>query len=96
MPSIVFVKKYKRKGTVLSFFLVIFFLNYIYGNYVINYNKVNNQKHFKNNEQIYVKIVSPNFDLKYNLSEKETFERIKKLIMYSDIEKNKKNVIHMA
>ncbi len=92
MPSIVFIKKYKRKGTVLSFFLVIFFLNYIYGNYVINYNKVNNQKHFKNNEQIYVKIVSPNFDLKYNLSEKETFERIKKLIMYSDIEKNKKTL----
>ncbi len=92
IPSIFFMKKYKFKTLVLSFFLIIFFSNYIYGNYVLNHYKIESQKNLKKDEEIYVKIVSPNFKLKYNLSEKETFERIKRLIMYSDIEKNKKTL----
>ena len=92
VPSIFFVKKYKHKSFILSSFLLIFFLNYMYGNYVINFNKIDNQKYLKENEQIFIKIISPNFELKYNLSDEETFERIKKLIIYSDIEKNKKTL----
>ena len=92
VPSVFFIKRYKYKISILSFFLAIFFLNYIYGNYVINYNKIDNQKYLKKNERIYIKIVSPNFPLKYNLSDKETFERIKKLIIYSGIEKDKKTL----
>ena len=41
---------------------------------------------------INIKIVSPNFELKYNLSESETLDRIKKLIRYSDAEKGKKTL----
>ena len=36
--------------------------------------------------------ISPNFELKYNLSEKETVHRIKKLIRYSDPVKEKKTL----
>ncbi len=92
IPSIFFFKRYKYKSFILSFFLIIFFLNYIYGNYVINFNRIDNKNNPKETEQIYIKIVSPNFELKYNLSEKETLERIKKLILYSGIEKNKKTL----
>ena len=35
------------------------------------------------NDKIFVKIVSPNFELKYGLNEKEIEERLKKLIRYS-------------
>ena len=48
------------------------------------------KKKFNNQEYIYVKIISPNFELKYNLSEEETVKRLKKLIKYSNIEKGKK------
>ena len=39
-----------------------------------------------------LKIISPNFDLKYNLNEKQIEERFKKLIRYSDPDKNKKTL----
>ena len=76
----------------MSFFLAMFFSNYIYGNYVLNNNKIENQKNLKDNKYIYIKIVSPNFELKYDLSEKEISDRIKKLIIYSGVEKNKKTL----
>ena len=62
----------------------------------LNNNKIENQKNLKDNKYIYIKIVSPNFELKYNLSEKEISDRIKKLIKYSDVEKNKKTLFCMA
>ena len=91
-PTVFFFKKYKYKSLIFSFFLITFFVNYIHGNYELNNNKINSQKHLRESEKVYIKIVSPNFELKYNLSEKETLERIKKLIKYSDIEKNKKTL----
>ena len=92
LPSIFFIKRLKYRSLVLSFFLITFFFNYIYGNYVLNNNKIKSQKYLKENKQINIKIVSPNFELKYNLSDKEIAERIKKLILYSDIEKNKRTL----
>ncbi len=92
IPSIFFIKKNEHKGLILSFFLAIFFMNYIYGNYVLNNNKIENQKYINDNKFIYIKIVSPNFELKYDLSDKEILERIKKLITYSDVEKNKETL----
>ena len=92
IPSIFFIKKYEHKGLILSFFLAMFFSNYIYGNYILNNNIIENQKNLKDNKYIYIKIVSPNFELKYDLSEKEISDRIKKLIMYSGVEKNKKTL----
>ena len=47
-------------------------------------NKINNKK--------YVKIISPNFDLKYGLTEVEIIERFKKLIRYSEPNKNRETL----
>ena len=59
---------------------------FIFGNYEINQNK----KLLKNiDEKIFVKIISPNFDLEYDLSNIEIEKRFKKLIRYSEPEKNK-------
>ena len=53
-------------------FLVFLFVLtlFIYGNYTIN----KNTEYLKNkvNEKIFVKIVSPNFDLKYGLEKKKS------------------------
>jgi len=62
---------------------------YLYGNYEINKNK----KLLNNTTQsIFVKIISPNFDLKYDLDGREIEERIKKLVRYSDPNKEKKTL----
>ncbi len=91
-PSILFINKLKFKVLLSVLFLLTFFGNYIYGNFELNNNKIQIKKKLNENKFINVKIVSPNFELKYYLSEKETFERIKKLIKYSDIEKNDKTL----
>ena len=76
----------------LLFFLLtglIILSFYIYGNYKIN----NNQKLLKeSNNSIYVKVVSPNFELKYGLSKKEIEKRLKKLIRYSNPEQDRKTL----
>ena len=76
-------------NNVKKFFIILFVSSfilglYIYGNYEINKNK----KFLENNdEKIYVKIISPNFDLQYGLTTNEIEERFKKLVRYSDPEK---------
>ncbi|MDC0943177.1 apolipoprotein N-acyltransferase [Pelagibacteraceae bacterium] len=89
-PAIIF---FKIKKIEKIFFFTFTFLSilslYIFGNYEIN----KNQKILKEkNETIFVKIVSPNFDLKYGLTKKQIEERFKKLIRYSDPDKNKKTL----
>ena len=70
---------------VLTFILSLF----IYGNYKIN----NNKEFLKNNQdKVYVKIISPNFDLQYGLSSLAIENRLKKLIRYSDPDKRKKTL----
>ena len=81
-------------SSIKKLFSILFILSliislYIYGNYEINKNK----KILKsNNEKIYVKIISPNFDLQYGLSTKEIKKRFEKLIRYSDPDKKKKTL----
>ena len=66
----------------LSLFISISFVLsiYIYGNYTINKNKkflaTIDQKQL-------VKVISPNFELKYGLNDNEIEERLKKIIRYS-------------
>ena len=77
LPIIIFfqINNIKKFLSILLTLLLIFSL-YIYGNYEINKNK----KILKSvSEKIYVKIISPNFDLKYGLSIEEIEERFKKL-----------------
>jgi len=86
---------FKKKFNFIIFILIgiIFFGNYIYGNSKIK----NNNRHLEQTElttenSIYTKIVSPSFDLKYNLSTKDLNENILKLIKYSAPQKNKKTL----
>jgi len=90
--SVLFIKKLKYKSLILGIFLIGFFSNYLYGNYKLNFDKTETQKNLNENKFVNVKIISPNFDLKYNLSEQETYDRIKKLIRYSNVDKNKKTL----
>ncbi len=90
-PAILFLKKFKYKSLITLIFFTSFFANYLYGNYLLNNNN-QIQSYLNENKFINVKIISPNFELKYNLSDKETLDRIKKLIRYSSVEKNKKTL----
>ena len=86
---------FKKKFNFLLFFLIslVFFSNYIYGSSIIkknNKNFTNLQLNLENS--IYTKIISPGFDLKYNLSIDDLAKNISNLIKYSDPEKNKKTL----
>jgi apolipoprotein N-acyltransferase len=85
---IIFFFKIKTIKKISSIFLALIFISclYIYGNYTINKNK----KFLATfDEKIFVKIISPNFELKYGLSVNKIEERLKNLIKYSNPNKNK-------
>ena len=85
---IVYFFKIKAIKKVYCLFLALISISvlYIYGNFSINKNK-----YFLDtiDEKIFVKIISPNFELKYGLSPSQIEERLKKLIKYSDPNKDK-------
>jgi apolipoprotein N-acyltransferase len=86
---------FQKKINYSLFFLlsIIFFGNYIYGSSVIKKNNENIAKLKLNSDNsIYTKIVSPSFDLKYNLSNIDLGENISRLIKYSEPEKEKKTL----
>ena len=89
---IIFFFKIKFIKKILSFFLltISFLALYIYGNYEIN---KNNKFLGKIEKKIFVKIISPNFNLKYGLSQKEIETRFEKIIKYSDPDQKKKTLI---
>ena len=62
---------------------------FIYGNHTINQNK---EKLLVKKEKFNIKVISPNFELKYNLTEKEITKRLYSLIRYSDPNKNLKTL----
>ncbi len=89
-PAIIFINISRtRKISLIFLSLTLIFGLYIFGNYEINKNKnlIN-----KIDEKIFVKIISPNFELKFDLSSEEIEERFKKLIRYSDPKKDKKTL----
>ena len=92
LPVIFFLPKSKYNTVVIAIFLISFFCNYLYGNYSLNNYNIENKKNLDDDNYIDIKIISPNFELKYNLSEEETLDRIKKLVRYSNIEENKKTL----
>ena len=88
-----FFRKISYGLGIFSIIASLFFLNYIYGSYTINKNKEQfDAIKFNKENSVNLKIVSPNFVLKYDLSEREIFENIKKLIRYSDPENNKETI----
>ena len=86
---------FKKKIDFVLFFLLglIFLGNYIYGSSVIKKNdEITAKLKLSSDNSIYTKIISPNFDLKYNLSNIDLSENISTLIKYSEPEKQKKTI----
>ena len=82
IPAFLFFNvKLTHKIFSLIFILLILFFFYIYGNHSINLNKENLRLI---DQKINVKVVSPNFKLKYGLTIEEIETRLKKLIRYSE------------
>ena len=81
-----FQKKIFAKNIIFLFILVIAFI----GNYSYGILKINNSK-YSFDENIYIKIISPNFSLKDYNTEGE-IQQLKRLIKISDPEKNKKTL----
>ena len=78
-----------RKLFTLLISIILILGLYIYGGYEIN----KNNNYLKTvNEKINVKIVSPNFELKYDLKIDEIEKKLKKLIRYSEPNINKKTL----
>ena len=90
LPVIIFLRiNIIKKMLIFLLFFLLILVFYIYGNYEINMNK----KLLNNNSQsIFVKVISPNFDLQYGLNSKQIEERFKKLIKYSDPNKDQKTL----
>ena len=91
-PLLLVFKK-KINYFIIAFFGFIFLGNFIYGTSIIK----NNDRYLKklklNSENsIYIKIISPSFDLKYNLSSNDLSENILNLVKYSEPKKNKKTL----
>ena len=85
LPAIIFSKYKLMQKTIVFFLIPITLLTlYIYGSYSKNHNK---RFLISYDEKIYVKVVSPNFALKYGLSKDEIENRLRKLIKYSEPEK---------
>ena len=90
LPVVLFFKlKAIRKFSILISSIILILGLHIYGSYKINKNKI----FLKTvNDKIYVKVVSPNFKLKYGLNIDQTKERLKKLIRYSEPNPSKKTL----
>jgi len=81
LPIVFFFKnKYKHIFIISS--IALFFSIYLYGSYQINNN--NNFLKEKTINKINVKVISPNFRLKFNLSDKEVEKSLTSLIRISD------------
>ena len=90
LPIIILFKiNFFNKIIIFIFSIFLIFISYIYGNYKINQNE---KKLESINKKIFVKVISPNFDLKYGLDKGEIEERFKKLVRYSDPNKEKKTL----
>jgi len=91
-PAVLFFKTSLNKKILIisSAFLFIFSI-YIYGTFSINKNKglIN---YLDNGKKIYTKVISPNFELKYNSSIQEIESKLKKLVRYSDPDPQKETL----
>ena len=87
LPIIILFKISNIKKILTLFLSILFILSlYIYGNYTLNKNE-RFLETIENRE--FIKVISPNFELKYGLSENEIKERLKNIIRYSEPSKEK-------
>ena len=93
LPFILFVKtKYNKKYWFLSFLLILFATNYLYGFKVLSQSK---EKNIKTHDFV-IKIVSPNIDLKEFLKSENNDVIITKLIELSNPQADQKTYLHLA
>ena len=93
LPLLLIFKNKKINIPLLFIFLIFFFSNYLFGSFIIN--KQKKILFTDNNYQINLvnfKIVSPNFDLEYDLNLDQVEKKILKLVKYSDPQKEKKTI----
>ena len=90
LPSILFYKFTSiRKISFLLLTTILILGLYIYGSYEINKNK----NYLKTiNKMVNIKIISPNFELKYGLNIDQIEKKLKKLIRYSEPNDEKKTI----
>ncbi len=89
VPAVLFFKNnFKKNLLIISSTFLLILTIYIYGTFSINKNKalIN---YISNDKKIYTKVVSPNFELKYNTPIEEIRNKVEKLIRYSEPDKNK-------
>ncbi len=79
----------KYKYFVFSVFLITLFSLYIFGSYKINKDQTLLKTTKKNT---YVKVISPNFEMRYLNNDQEIKETIEKIIRYSDPDPNKETI----
>ena len=90
IPAVIFMKLSLIKKTLLiSVIPILLFFSYIYGNHSINQKKKNLNLV---KEKYLIKVISPNFDLQYNLDKSAIEARLKKLIKYSEPDNNFKTL----
>ena len=83
VPLLLLFKNKKKNISLFILFLIIFLSNYIYGSGIVKKNS-KNLLNYINKKTVYVKIVSPSFDLKYNLKNEDIRQIINDLIKYSN------------
>ena len=92
LPAIFFFRtKLSSKILVFSLASAFIFLTYLFGTFSINKNK-NLLNFLTKDEKIYIKAISPNFKLDYNLPINIIEEKLKKVIRYSNPDQSKKTV----
>ncbi len=92
LPAAFFFKSsLSKKIFIASLSFLFIFSIYIYGSFSINKNQIFLNL-FDNKNKTYVKVISPNFKLKYNSSKNEVEHKLKKLIRYSDPDPKKKTL----
>ncbi|MDA9624788.1 apolipoprotein N-acyltransferase [Candidatus Pelagibacter bacterium] len=84
IPALLFFRtSVGKKILVITSSFIFVFLVYIYGTFSINKNK-GLLDYFDDTKKVYTKVISPNFELKYNTSLVEIENKLKKLVRYSD------------
>ena len=90
-PSVLFFKRYNKKYIVILIASILFFITYVAGSLALNKNK-KIIKNIEKSNSVNIKIISPNFDLKYDLPKDEIDNLLRDLIKYSDPEKKKETI----
>jgi apolipoprotein N-acyltransferase len=92
LPAVLFFKtSANKKILTLGLTFLFVFSVYVYGTLTINKNKASLNSNNKK-EILYTKIISPNFELKYNASIGEIEDKLNKLIKFSEPDKDKETL----